>query len=157
MTESNVHKVERELAEAQKYLTYIETVKEAANTVVEQGLWIVLSVDMFAISRKLYEDDDRTRGTHFLYHQREEMIKLLGALTNETFAPGPFGAAKIPNPVSYLFRFLGPLKDELMNTGRDDGGKFFVKMDPIPTMILVFTVPGLLRIVAKQIGEILPL
>jgi hypothetical protein len=148
MTESNVNKAQRELAEAQKWQTYINTIKDGAETVVEQGLWVTLSFDMFAISRKIYEKED-----HFLYKQRYELITLLKALTDKSIEGGP---VKLPNPGYYMFRMLRPLTGEMEKHGRDEKGLYYEAMDPIPSMILAFTVPGVIRLLSSQIGDIIP-
>ena len=155
MTESKQSVAQRGLAEAQKLQTYINSVKDVANTVVEQGLWIALSVDMFAISQKLYEDNNREHGTRFLFQQRKELLELLKWLTDKEISYGAI--AKVPNPMAYIFRFMKPLRDELGLKGRDEGGVYYQKMDPAPAMILIFVFPGMLRLLAQQIGEIIPL
>lgn len=160
MTESNVNKAKRELAEAQKLQTYILSVKEAVNCAVEQGLWITLSLNMFAITRKIYDDED-----HFLYGQRHQLIQLLKALSSEggtAIGQGKIigmilGAGNVPNPLLYMFQFLRPLTGEMEKHGWDDGRVYYAKMDPMPTLILTFTVPGLMRLLGQQMGEIIPL
>ena len=160
MTESKLSVSQRELAEAQKLQTYILSIKDAVNCAVEQGLWITLSLNMFAITRKIYEDEN-----HFLYGQRYQLIKLLKALS----APGDSGIGQgkiiseilgvggIPNPLLYMFQFLRPLTGEMERHGWDDGRLYYAEMDPMPTLILTFTVPGLMRLLGQQMGEIIPL
>jgi len=147
MTESNVHKAERELAEAQKLQTNLLTVKEGINTAVEQALWIALMIDFAAISGKIVKKDNL-----FLWEQREQLAALLTALTDPTFK-GPVGVGEIPNPVSYLFRVFKPLIRELM---AKDSEQNYARMAPIPAMIMVFVIPGLMRMIGNQVGGIIP-
>jgi len=152
MTESKVSVATRENLEAEKYFYYMETIREAINLAVEQGLWIALMVDMFAISGKIYKHDEQGKET-FLYQQRYHLAKSLDLLTAdkiETFV-------KIPNPLSYVFRFIKPLKNELdKHDVTEDGRWFYRNMDPIPKMILIFMLPGILKLLASQIGELIP-
>lgn len=152
MTESNANKAKRELAEAQKIQTYINSVKDGIDTAVEQGLWIALMVDFAAISGKIYIKEDE-----FLYEQRWRLAETIDYITKKNIEAGDFLPAVIPNPGYYLFRYLRPLAIELKRKENDENGQYFRPLDPIPRMILIFVFPGILRLLAKQIGEILPL
>ena len=150
MTESKVSVANRELAEAQKLQTYILSIKEGVNTVVEQGLWIALMVDFAALSGKIYKKDI------FLWEQRKQLAETIDYLTTKNIDTGGWLQDVIPNPGYYFFRYLRPLKTELNRKGHDEQGDFYVELAPIPRMILIFVFPGVLRLLAAQIGQIIP-
>lgn len=159
MTESKVSKATRENLDAEKYFYYIEAIKTAINTAVEQGLWIAIMVDMLGISGKVPKQS-------FLGKQRRNLIELLDALTKKDLIKNLFDIGNIPNPGYYIFRWLRPLKDELEKdekVGEAIGPHnivglvdYYSEMEPIPRMILVFVFPGALKLLAAQIGEIIP-
>lgn len=108
--------------------------------------------DFGAVGMKNY------KGT-FLFKQRVQAIALLESLTKrsiETVSLFGVKAVSIPNPGFYLFAMLQPLISELKKMGIDEGGEFYEQMDPIPLMILTFVFPGLFKLLAGQIGDIIP-
>lgn len=149
MTESKVSVATRENMEAEKYFYYIQAVKMAINTAVEQGLWVAIMADMWAMSMEVEKSS-------FLGEQRKNLIELIDTLTKKSLVEGFLGIGNIPNPGYYIFRWLRPLKNELGKTLSKDGKQYYAGMDPIPTMILVFVFPGALRLLVAQIGEIIP-
>lgn len=151
ITESKVSKAERELLEAQRIQTYILSVKDGVNTVVSEGLWIALMADFGAMSMQVRKDT-------FLYDQRKQAIELLEALTQKSIADiAAFGLeVRVPNPGFYLFAILKPLIKELKKKGMDAEGEYYEQMEPIPMMIFTFMFPGLFKLIASQLGEIIP-
>lgn len=131
--------------------TYILSVKEGINTAVEQGLWIALMADFGAMAQKVREDT-------FLYDQRKQAIELLEALTQKSIADiAAFGLeVRVPNPGFYLFAVLKPLIKELKKKGIDAVGEYYEQLDPIPMMIFTFVFPGLFKLIASQLGELVP-
>lgn len=151
MTESLVSKANREKLEAEKWFYYMEAVREGVNLAIEQGLWIAIMVDMAAISGDVPEKDENDKET-FLWGQRYHIIKSLDFITKDKIDM----LVNIPNPLMYLFRFMKPLKDELEKEIYIDGKKYYRALDPIPRMICIFVLPGILKLIASQIGEIFP-
>ena len=141
------------MLEAQKYQTITLTAKEAVNTVVEQGLWVSLMINMAGICGKLYKDND---DDFFLYEQRKMLIDVLETLTNKDLTGNILGFGKIPNPGYYLFGLLRPLLHELKRHEHEGALTYYKQVAPIPMMVLVFQFPGLLKLLSTQLGEILP-
>ena len=159
MTESKVSVAQREKLEAEKLLMYVQAVKIGINTAVEQGLWVAIMVDMLAMSGEVPRDS-------FLGQQRKNLIELIDTLTKKDLIEGLLDKVSIPNPGYYIFRFLRPLKNELEKEiqVRVEGYVFpypqvvrtYKEVDPIPRMILTFVFPGALKLLATQIGDIIP-
>ena len=159
MTESKISVSTRELQEAQKIQTWILSVKEIINTAVEQGLWVAIMIDMLGIA-------GRVKYGSFLGEQRRQLIKVLDKLSDKDLITNFLDIGNIPNPGYYIFGWLRPLKDELSKTSvvMESPGpgygeypiKYYREVDPIPKIILVFVFPGALRLLAAQVGEIIP-
>ena len=126
-------------------------VKDGINVAVEQGLWVSLMVNMAAICQRVEQ------GT-FVSRQRTALIEILETLTKNDFFEGIMDIGKIPNPAAFMFKLLRPVKTELSKTELDpDSGKtYYQRVDPIPMMILTFEFPGMLKLLASQLGDIIP-
>lgn len=150
MTESKVSVAERELLEAQKIQTLLLTAKEGINFAVEQGLWIAFMINMAAICQRVEKGS-------FVSRQRTSIIDVLTTLTKKELVKDIFGIGGIPNPGYYMFGILKPLLTELKKSEiGDDGKEYYSRMDPIPMMVMTFEFPGLLKLVASQLGDIIP-
>lgn len=150
MTESKTSVSQRENLDAEKYFYYVQIARQAIDTAVEQGLWVAVMADMLAMS-------GRVERKSFLGEQRANLHTLMDTLTSKTMMDGFLGVGAVPNPGYYIFRWLRPLGNELGKTEYDEGGvQWYKAMDPIPRMLLVFVFPGALKLLAAQLGEILP-
>ena len=94
----------------------------------------------------------------FVSRQRTALIEILETLTKNDFFEGIMDIGKIPNPAAFMFKLLRPVKTELSKTELDpDSGKtYYQRVDPIPMMILTFEFPGMLKLLASQLGDIIP-
>lgn len=145
MTESKISVAQREKLEAEKIFFYMEAVKQGIDIAIVQGMWIALMADMFAISQKIRKKDNR-----FIWEQRRKLVQMLDELTQDKV----FGI--IPNPGNMFFLFIKPLKGELERKGSDAEGEFYEPLEPIPMLFLTFVFPGIIRVLVKQIGDIVP-
>lgn len=145
MTESLVSKANREKLEAEKWFFYMEAIKAGIDMVIVQGLWIALMADMFVIGSQVRKKDN-----YFVWEQRRKLIEMLDILTEDRM----FGI--LPNPGSMFFLFVKPLKGALERKGADAEGEYYEALKPIPLIILTFVLPGILRVIIKQLGQIVP-
>lgn len=149
MTESLVSKANREKLEAEKYALFIEMAKEGINTAVEQGLWIMLMIDMGALTGQVDK-------TSFLGQQRKALAELMDVIAHgKNFSVGPL-EFKMPGLAVFGF-FAGPMQRALEKTTYIEGkGDVYTALDPIPRLMCTFMLPGMLKLVASQLGEIVP-
>jgi len=96
---------------------WAEAGKTIIDKIVEEGLWIVLMYDMWAMGGRIYEyqyDSKGNKHENFLWSQRYHIVKTLKWLTDDKFSIGVM--ANIPNPFSYVFRFMKPFVNILEKT-----------------------------------------
>ena len=136
----------------------MEATREGINLAIEQGVWVAMMVDMWAITGKVPVLDEDGKES-FLGVQREHMVNTLNFLTDTGFDVGLFGI-DVPNPLGFIFSWLRPLKTEMEKTIFEPGEdtfampvKFWRPLDPIPRMLVIFMVPAILRLVMNRLGS----
>jgi len=156
MTESKVSVATRENLDAEKWFYYVEAAREIINLTIEQGLWVALMVDVWAITGKVYKYDENGEET-FLWQQRYHIIQTLKFITKDEWI-NLFGF-DIPKATGHLFGFLEPLEHELKKIGTEEGdpmtlGKIYYRpLDPLPRALAIFVIPAVLKLVMAKVKE----
>lgn len=124
-------------------------------------------------------DEKGNKHGNFLWSQRYHMVETVRWFTNKQIDVA--GVLNVPNPLGHIFRFMEPLVDVLdekveevvemgevtvehpipgfMGKGRPPvtiptravQREYYVPLEPIPRMMCIFMLPGILRVIVRKI------
>jgi hypothetical protein len=112
----NISKITKSEITKNRFLTVecgVDTTTKIMNVYMKEALYILLTVDVFMVTGKIYDDG---KDGKFLIAQREYMISALNFMTSKDHKlGGMFGLsiADVPNPMFLVFGWLRPLRDSL--------------------------------------------
>lgn len=152
---TNLDKSQTFLNQAEAFERVSGSTLRIIKTIGEDGIWIVLGLDIVLVTGEVHEDDTvlflQRKAVNDMFDE-DSFLDIL-----EKHISVPFTDIKIPNPIAPIAKLIKPYGQVLRRSRKDENGKvIFEAIDPISRIVLAIAIPGFLKIALELLPKLIP-